>query len=449
MSVQKTTIHISGMHCASCDLLVKMKLKEMKNIIDVVPDFEKKQAVITHKDNLSLTEVNSVLCEYGYTVSSIADAVKNDQKVDELDVHTNKAHNLQETLGIAAILAILYFFANQSGILPDNLTGAGTSISGAFILGLIASVSTCMATTGALFTSFVNKQTKTSTLQVALLFMMGRVVSYGVFGYALGLFGSLFLGIIHLGSTFSLVMAAVLILVGLDMLQIISLHAVLSRIPGGNLIFNLQEKKYAANRVGLIAAVLGALTYLLPCGFTLSTQAYALSLGNPIQSSLLMMAFALGTLPALGFITVLSHLRTQSIYQYFLKVVAILIIAVGLSYMVNTAQLYGFSFGQSTTQDSAESLAPIENGKQIVRMTAQSSGYSPSQFTVKVGIPVRWEIEGKEIFSCAGTIQAPGAGVPLTNLKEGKNVLEFTPTKTGDINFSCSMGMFSGRFKVI
>ncbi len=65
MSVQKTTIHISGMHCASCDLLVKMKLKEMKNIIDVVPDFEKKQAIITHKDNLSLAEVNSVLCESG------------------------------------------------------------------------------------------------------------------------------------------------------------------------------------------------------------------------------------------------------------------------------------------------------------------------------------------------------------------------------------------------
>jgi plastocyanin domain-containing protein len=117
--------------------------------------------------------------------------------------------------------------------------------------------------------------------------------------------------------------------------------------------------------------------------------------------------------------------------------------------MVNTAQLYGFSLGQSTKEESAESLAPIENGKQVVRMTAQSSGYSPSQFTVKAGIPVRWEIEGKEIFSCAGTIQAPGAGVPLTNLKEGKNVLEFTPTKAGDINFSCSMGMFSGRFKVI
>ncbi len=449
MSVNKTTIHISGMHCASCDFLVKMKLGEMKNIIDVVPDFAKKQAVITHKDHLSLAEINSVLCEYGYTVSSIADAIKTDRDASSTGISTSKTSNLQETLGIAAILAILYFFAKQSGILPDNLTGAGTSIGGAFILGLIASVSTCMATTGALFTSFVNKQAKTNTLQVALLFMLGRVVSYGVFGYVLGLFGSLFLGIVHLGSSFSFVIAIVLVLVGLDMLQIISLHAVLSRIPGGKLILTLQEKKYASNRVGLIAVVLGALTYLLPCGFTLSTQAYALSLGNPVQSSLLMMAFALGTLPALGFVTLLSHLRTQSIYKYFLKVVAILIVGVGLSYMVNTAQLYGFSFGQSTIEDSNKSLAPIENGKQVVRMTAQSSGYSPSQFTVKVGIPVRWEIEGKEIYSCAGTIQAPGAGVPLTNLKEGKNVLEFTPTKTGDINFSCSMGMFSGRFKVI
>ena len=437
------------MHCASCDILVRMKLKEMKNVIDVVPDFEKKQAVVTHRDHLSLADINAVLCEYGYTVSSIADAIKVDKSNARPIQSADKISNLTETLGIAAILAILYFFAKQLGLVPDNLTGAATSLGGAFVLGLIASISTCMATTGALFTSFLTRQAKGNTLQLALLFMIGRVVSYGAFGYVLGFFGSLFLSIVHIGSIFNFVIAFVLIFVGLDMLEVISLHRILSYIPGGKIIFSLQEKKYSSHRVGFVAAAIGSLTYLLPCGFTLSTQAYALSLGNPLQSSLLMMAFALGTLPALGFITILSHLRMQSLYQYFLKGIAILIIGVGISYVFNTAQLYGIGFGKTVPTDSAATLAPIENGKQIVKMTAQSSGYTPSQFTVRRGIPVLWKIEGKGIYSCAGTIQAPAAGLPLTNLKEGENVLEFTPTKLGDINFSCSMGMFSGRITVI
>ena len=68
---------------------------------------------------------------------------------------------------------------------------------------------------------------------------------------------------------------------------------------------------------------------------------------------------------------------------------------------------------------------------------------------VKKNIPVRWEIDGKEIYGCQGTLQSPQAGIQLTYLKEGENVFEFIPKEVGIINFSCSMGMFSGQFKVI
>jgi len=35
------------------------------------------------------------------------------------------------------------------------------------------------------------------------------------------------------------------------------------------------------------------------------------------------------------------------------------------------------------------------------------------------------------------------------NLKAGENTIEFTPTETGRINFSCSMGMYTGSFNVV
>lgn len=43
----------------------------------------------------------------------------------------------------------------------------------------------------------------------------------------------------------------------------------------------------------------GALTFLLPCGFTQSMMLFAIESGNPWQGALVMGAFALGTFPVL------------------------------------------------------------------------------------------------------------------------------------------------------
>lgn len=442
---QTTTIKITGMHCASCDILVKLKLKDLHNIIEVVPDRDKNRVTITHKGALSLDEINGVLCEYGYKVYSMDEAIVHTDTVST----PNGSGDLQETLGIAGILLIIYYFANQFDLLSSLATSSTTTIAGAFVLGLIASISTCMATTGAVFTSFVNKQSKSETLPSAVAFMVGRVISYGVFGFILALFGSVFLKIVQFGSTLNLLMAAILIVVGLDMLHLISLSKILVFIPGRAFLLSLEKKRSRTLKPWMGAALLGGLTYLLPCGFTLSTQAYALTLGSPLQSSLLMMSFALGTLPALITITLLSKIRAHQFYHFFLKVIALVIIAVGLGYVSNTAELYGYRLPSFQSDTFEGELAPLENGKQIVKMTARSSGYFPSEFIVRAGIPVHWQIEGKEINGCQGTVQAPGIGVQLITLKEGENKVEFTPKEKGIVTFSCSMGMFSGKFKVI
>jgi sulfite exporter TauE/SafE len=43
----------------------------------------------------------------------------------------------------------------------------------------------------------------------------------------------------------------------------------------------------------------GALTFFLPCGFTLAMQAYAITTGSAMTGALTMMTFALGTAPGL------------------------------------------------------------------------------------------------------------------------------------------------------
>ena len=437
--ITSTTIRIAGMHCPSCDILVKTQLEGMDTIVEVIPDHKKKLVTIKHSRPLSLEHINSVLCEYGYEATSL----------DEVIVEESFQSKLSEALIIGGILAIGYYFAKEFNLLPESMGGSVTSVGGAFVLGLIASASTCMATTGALFTSFLHKhKAKASIIQVATLFVVGRVISYALFGYILGYFGKGFAYLTQFGSLLNIVVAVVLIIAGLDMLRLLSISQILD-------FLHIQPSRLfpTINRPRAIlggAFTLGFVTYFLPCGFSISTQAFALGTGNPMLSSQIMTAFALGTVPSLIFITALSHVRNNTIYQYFLKAVGVIIFVVGCSYVWSTLTLHGFSlFSNAVDKEFAGERAEVVDGKQVVKMTATSSGYSPNKFVVKKNIPVRWEIDGKEIYGCQGTLQSPQAGIQLTYLKEGENVFEFIPKEVGIINFSCSMGMFSGQFKVV
>ena len=81
-------------------------------------------------------------------------------------------------------------------------------------------------------------------------------------------------------------------------------------------------------------------------------------------------------------------------------------------------------------------------------MTQQSNGYKPNNFTIKNNIPVKWIIDSKDSRSCAASIVSSKIKVKKF-LSSGENTIEFTPSEVGDIRFSCSMGMYTGKFIVI
>lgn len=440
---QTTTIKITGMHCASCDILVRTKLEGKSSITKVVPNQKGKTLVITHTKPLSIDDINSTLCEYGYKVSNINEALESP------DFSIQK--NLKDALIYAVIIGGFYYVVRDLKILPDIMTNPTSGAGGAFVLGLVASVSTCMATTGALLAGYTHLvKDKSQVAKQTILFIVGRLISYAFFGFLIGLFGGIFTGITRFEGVINIFVAAILVAVALDMLKIMSLATLIDVIPGMKSVKNGIAQKSSSKSSAFGAFLLGVSTYFLPCGFSLSTQAYAISIANPVMSSVIMTAFAAGTIPALFALGFLSKLRSTKIYTHVNKVIGVIVLFVGISYITNTMTLYGVSINLTgDTVPTSEAAVPVKDGKQIVKMTATSSGYSPNSFVVKRGIPVRWEIDGKEIFGCQGALQSPKAGVKLTYLKPGENVIEFTPTETGVIQFSCSMGMFSGKFTVI
>jgi plastocyanin domain-containing protein len=202
--------------------------------------------------------------------------------------------------------------------------------------------------------------------------------------------------------------------------------------------------------------LVGALTFFMPCGFTQAMQLYAMSTGNFLSGALIMGTFALGTAPGLLGIGGLTSAIKGTFARRFFKFAGIVVVSLAVFNISNGLNLTGLIAKFSSSSAKSESKASptsdpnvVEaNGKQIVRMTQNSNGYSPNSFTIKKGMPTKWIVNSTDPNSCAASLYSSQLNV-RSYLKYGENIFEFTPTEVGRINFSCSMGMYRGYFEVV
>lgn len=447
-NLKKTTVCVQGMHCASCDILVKNKFQEVENIQAVKADHATQQVEITYSGNLDKTQLNEKISEFGYQVV--------DTPAQAVGVKESLQKRLMDAGAIAIILFMLYVVAQELNILPQFSGFTTLTYSTVFVLGLVASTSTCMATSGALFLVTIGKLHKTDATKAeqilpALSFNVGRVLMYALGGYGLGYVGKTISYNPQTGSILALFVAIFMILIGLDMLKLISFSSLIPTALSKGIFERLQARFIKNPRQ--TAFFLGASTYWLPCGFTQTVQVYALGLADPIKSALMMTFFALGTVPALMAIGFASSLTQKSFYPMFSKVMGFIVFAIGLSYVTNSLNLYGIkvptieTFNQ-TQQVQAALLPEIKDGFQIVKMSVNNAGYTPNHIKVRKDVPVKWIINGENVFGCQASLVSPKLNVQ-TIVKAGENVIEFTPKEKGPISFSCSMGMYNGAFEVV
>lgn len=84
---------------------------------------------------------------------------------------------------------------------------------------------------------------------------------------------------------------------------------------------------------------------------------------------------------------------------------------------------------------------------QTIKMNVSSMSFQPDHFTVKKGIPVKWEIDGTKASGCTKSIRVPQFNINA-DIGGKKQTLEFTPTGSGNVEFSCWMGMVRGIITV-
>ncbi len=110
--------------------------------------------------------------------------------------------------------------------------------------------------------------------------------------------------------------------------------------------------------------------------------------------------------------------------------------------------LAGFGQQLVASLTQATTIPAAQAQEQVVQMTVAYGTYSPSRFTLRKNVPVRWEINGVDVGGCADSIIAPSVGI-RRDLQPGLNIIQFTPKRSGAIPFSCGMGMIRGSFTVV
>lgn len=446
------TYHISGMTCHACETLIERKLITIDGVESVSVDHARGTARLECSREPDIQELQNKIKHHGYTVSS-------KERASAPSANGDKKRDFKEIGAIAVIVFGVYVIAKALNLIPEGLSISGNVTVGfALVLGLVASVSSCIAVTGGLLLAVSTKYnethpnlTKSERFRPHIYFNIGRIVSYTVLGGLVGLLGSALSLSPSASGVLSVVVSAIMVLMGLSMLKLIpKLGRFQPRMPKflAHKIHNLSERNGASTPF-----TLGALTFFLPCGFTQALQFYALSTGSFTKSALIMFAFSLGTAPSLVSLGALSSFTGEKAKRYVMKFAGVLVILLGLTNINSGLALTGLNTTPSTSDPKTQGeynsvLPPIENGKQIVNMKVVGYEYKPNQFVVAKGVPVEWRIDASRARGCAQVIVVPKLRISEF-LPQGTKTITFTPTQSGDIKFSCSMGMTTPNSKFI
>lgn len=439
---------IDGMTCINCQMKIEKELKKKKGITSVDVSYNDASAVIVYnKQELSVKEIIAIIEKLGYGAST----EKNP-----------RAAGAVKSIGILSVIAVLFILLQSTGILnllaPSRLADTQMGYGMLFVIGLITSVH-CIAMCGGINLSQCLPQTgqkeaenngRLAAFRPAVTYNLGRVLSYTVVGFALGLVGFLIGGSAS-GSVSTLLQGIIkiaagsfMIIMGINMLGIFPwLRKFTIRMPKF-IALKIAKEKAKSNR----SFVVGILNGFMPCGPLQSMWIVALVTENPFSGALAMFLFALGTVPLMlglgSIVTALGKKFTDKV----MTVGAILVVVLGLAMLSQGAALAGWLptnlIGQSAEETQAENVDEV----QIINSTLAPGCY-PS-ITVQAGIPVKWIIDAPEgsINGCNYKMIIPDYGIEYT-FQTGENVIEFTPTEAGKVGYSCWMGMIYGSISVI
>jgi uncharacterized protein len=461
------TFPVQGMTCRACEVRIARHVGRLPGVARVSASAVHGRVTVDCTQPVSARAIEQAIGKAGYQVGHSPWVAR------DPSVWATAAVGVLLVAGVAVLAAVtgLGELAGRAG----ELAQGGVLV--ALVLGLAAGVSTCMALVGGLVlglsASFAASRTAVdgadtpdatgahgraggaiAGLRPAAVFVMGRVAGYAAFGAILGALGAAVAMPPQLTAVLMLVVAVVMFLLGTRLTGLSprmagwspTLPMGLGRRLGLTDGTDAAGARYSDGRT----ALLGALTFFLPCGFTQAVQVYALSTGSPLLAATLLGAFAIGTAPGLLAVAGLPAIVPARSRPAILRVVGVAVIGFALLNATAGLRLTGLSMPNVAAAVGAAPANGTLGADGVQRITTHQDldGYSPGNVVIYAGHPTEWTIESSSTATCAASLFVPSLDI-RARLEKGSNTFTLPALEAGTVNYTCAMGMYGGRITVV
>lgn len=404
----KKIIQIKWMHCISCEMLLE---KELKNIKDI------NLIMVSHKKGIMEVEYKTE-SDYKKIVKIIE---KNNFKVIE-----NKKSNFDETnflLNIIALLFVVILYISSKFIDFNSYIPNTNSINfvSAIFIWLIASLSTCLAITWGIIIGFSkyswSKNNFLSDFKIQTFFQIWRIVGFFIFWWLLWLLWKSISINFTLTGILTLFISFILIYIWLNILWLLpsitkfGIHMPKSFV---NKFQSFKNPKYAP--------FVWAMTFFLPCWFTQTMQLLAVSSWWFFTWWLVMMFFAIWTLPVLYSLWLGSSYFLNKDYKILNKLIWALIIFFWIFSFSNSYKLIDFLFLKNENikiesinnlNQELEEINVSHNGWQTVPVFIKLKAWGNYKLIVTPSSNWLWCMSTQAIPRLSNKVSYVKSGVPI------------------------------------
>ena len=317
MKTCEIEIKIRGMICRACTDAIEVALMSVRGVVSAKASYFKGCARITYDPDI---------CDETGLFRSIENAgYETGEK--------GKIEYLVDIICAALTAFLVWLLMNlKLNVVPETYEGA--SLGYIFFIGLLTGTH-CIAMCGGIMLSQTGAAV--SPIRAAAGSNAGRLVSYTVMGAVFGSLGMVISYTMQVKSIAFTMIGILVALIGINMWGL--LPGLRSLLPQQNSFCSVTAG--ARRRFASRPLIAGLLTGVMPCGSMYAMWLFAMSGGSAGRGALVMLAFALGTVPLMLLFGSLGSLIPRKYMKYMIKLSAVLVTAFGIKMLLGGLKMSG------------------------------------------------------------------------------------------------------------
>ena len=308
MKTESCEIRIRGMICRSCTDEVSGMLLRTKGVVKASVSYYKALATVSYDPALVTPE-------------------ELEKRIKALGYETGERSRAERMLDLGCVLLtvlLVWLLLRWGGASPEI---GGASFGALFLVGLSTSPHCLGMCGGILLSACHGREGRKAQFGAALGYNGGRTLSYTALGAAFGALGMVLTYTLSMKSMLFTMLGLVVALLGLNMWGLLPALPTLPGEQGTACRLPDRLRRQTPLLVGL-------LTGFMPCGALYAAWLCAMSSGSTAKGALLMLAFALGTVPLILLFASLGALLPRGWTKYLRKLGAVLITSMGLKMLI-------------------------------------------------------------------------------------------------------------------